>query len=158
MHPFTQPIIELLRSAYAAELEAVATYLANSPWLDGAHSREVRHALTHDIHDELGHARILSRRLQELGAPAPEPFSLEKLQRALTASSARVDVDNAVGRVITTKEEAIERYRRLIAACDGRDYVTQDLVLEILADEERHHALFAGFATGRELAFVAVSA
>jgi hypothetical protein len=29
--------------------------------------------------------------------------------------------------------------------CDGVDYVTQDMMLDVLRDEERHRRLFEGF-------------
>jgi ferritin-like protein len=35
--------------------------------------------------------------------------------------------------------------KKIIKACDGTDCVTQDLAVEILADEEAHRCLFAGF-------------
>lgn len=47
--------------------------------------------------------------------------------------------------VLAAENEAIETYRRLIAACEGNDPVTQDLAIELLADEEEHRTLFEGF-------------
>jgi ferritin-like protein len=35
--------------------------------------------------------------------------------------------------------------QKIIKVCDGTDCVTQDLAVEILADEEVHRCLFAGF-------------
>ena len=40
---------------------------------------------------------------------------------------------------------AIEHYNRIIEATDGIDWATQDMVIAILHDEERHRRLFEGF-------------
>jgi bacterioferritin len=47
--------------------------------------------------------------------------------------------------VIEAETGAIEHYNRIIEATDGVDWATQDMVIEILRDEERHHRLFEGF-------------
>jgi bacterioferritin len=40
---------------------------------------------------------------------------------------------------------AIEHYNRIVEFCDDFDLVTQDIVLGILHDEEKHLRLFEGF-------------
>lgn len=40
---------------------------------------------------------------------------------------------------------AIEHYNAIIEATDGVDYVTQDMVIGILRDEEGHRRLFEGY-------------
>ena len=40
--------------------------------------------------------------------------------------------------VITAEKGAVEHYLRIIEACDGVDWATQDMVIEILRDEEGH--------------------
>ena len=47
--------------------------------------------------------------------------------------------------VIDAERGALEHYNRLIKACDGVDYVTQDMVVTILGDEEEHLREFEGF-------------
>ena len=41
--------ISLLEQAYAAELETVQNYLANSVWLDGLGAQEVSESLAEDV-------------------------------------------------------------------------------------------------------------
>ena len=60
--------ILLLTQAYAAELETVQNYLANSVWLDGLGAQEVSESLAEDVAEELGHAQKLAHRLKQLGA------------------------------------------------------------------------------------------
>jgi bacterioferritin len=47
--------------------------------------------------------------------------------------------------VIEAETGAIEHYNRIIEAADGVDWVTQDMVIGILHEEEGHRRLFEGF-------------
>jgi len=47
--------------------------------------------------------------------------------------------------VIAAEESACAHYNKLICAADGEDYVTQDLCIRLLADEEEHLILFRGY-------------
>jgi bacterioferritin len=47
--------------------------------------------------------------------------------------------------VIEAEAGGIEHYNRIIEACDGVDWVTQDMTIDILRDEEGHKRLFEGF-------------
>jgi len=38
-------------------------------------------------------------------------------------------------------------YRRIIEAAEGTDWVTQDLAVELLRDEEAHRRLFESYLT-----------
>jgi bacterioferritin len=47
--------------------------------------------------------------------------------------------------VIEAENGAIEHYNRIIEATDGVDWVTQDMVIDVLREEEGHRRLFEGF-------------
>ncbi len=47
--------------------------------------------------------------------------------------------------VIEAETGAIEHYLRIIEATDGVDWATQDMVIEILRDEEKHLRTFERF-------------
>jgi bacterioferritin len=47
--------------------------------------------------------------------------------------------------VIQAEDSAIAQYNKLIKLCDGLDYVTQDLCITALGDEEEHRREFMGF-------------
>jgi bacterioferritin len=47
--------------------------------------------------------------------------------------------------VIEAESGAIEHYNQIIEFCEGKDPVTQDMVITILHDEEGHRRLFEGF-------------
>ena len=47
--------------------------------------------------------------------------------------------------VIEAESGAIEHYNKIIEFIEGKDPVTQDMVIAILRDEEGHRRLFEGF-------------
>jgi bacterioferritin len=141
----TNTIIPLLKTAYAAELETVQNYLANSVWLDGLRAQEVVEALAEDVTDELGHAQRLAHRLKQLGVCPPGSLTLARNQEALQPAADSTDVRHVVAGALAAERDAIATYEQLIAACETSDPVTADLAVHILADEERHRCLFEGF-------------
>jgi len=136
-------IIELLKAAYIAELQTVEDYLANSVWLDGAGARRVAESLDVYIAQELAHAKKIAIRLKELGVRSPDSFRKEA-QRILPLHD-ETDPLIAVEGVLEAERDAIIRYEKLIEVCEGKDFTTQDLIIEILADEERHRKVFERF-------------
>ena len=138
-------IVQLLKKAYAAELETVQNYLTNSVWLDGLRAREVAEALATDIHEELGHATRLAGRLKQLGSCPPGSLDLERNQSDLQPAVDSTDVRHVVEGALAAERDAVDIYKEIIAACEGVDPVTQDLAVTILAEEEAHRTLFQGF-------------
>lgn len=141
----TNTVIDLLIKAYAAELETVQNYLANSVWLDGLRAQEVAEALAADVTDELGHAQRLAQRLKQLGTCPPGSLALDRNQEALQPSDESTDLRHVVVGALAAERDAIITYRDLIVACGQIDPVTADLAVQILADEEKHRSLFEGF-------------
>ena len=139
------PVIPLLQKAYAAELETVENYLANSVWVDGIRAREVADALAEDVAGELGHARKLARRIKQLGACPAGSFDLQRDQKLLQPAPDPTDLRHVIEGVLAAEQSAIMTYLHIISACDGVDAVTQDLAVHILAEEEEHRCLFEGF-------------
>ena len=137
--------VELLTRAYLMEMETVANYLAASANLDGIRAQEVARALAGDVDEELGHARRLAMRLHELGAVVPGSHELLQEQESLQPRAESADVEGVIRGVLEAEEGAVAHYRKLIEETDGVDWVTQDLAISILADEEAHRRLFEGF-------------
>lgn len=52
--------------------------------------------------------------------------------------------------MIAAEDAAIAQYKKIIQLCDGFDYVTQDLCITSLADEEEHRRDFLGYLTEYE--------
>ena len=135
----------LLARAYAAELETVQNYLANSVWLDGLGAQEVSESLAEEMTEELGHAQKLAHRLKQLGACPPGSLKLERSQKSLQPPVDSTNVLSVVQGVLEAENEAIACYQQIIKASEGKDYVTQDLAIKLQADEEKHRCLFEGF-------------
>lgn len=137
--------VELLTRAYLMEMETVANYLAASTNLDGIRAQEVARSLATDVDEELGHARRLASRLNQLGATVPGSHELLSEQDSLQPRGEPADVEAVIRGVLEAEDGAIAHYRELIEATDGVDWVTQDLAISILADEEGHRRLFESF-------------
>ncbi|HTK76354.1 MAG TPA: ferritin-like domain-containing protein [Gemmataceae bacterium] len=140
-----EPIIAALQTAYNMELETVTNYLANSIHLDGVRAEAIKKALTTDITGELGHATQIGHRLKQLGSTVPGSLHLKMTQKSLQPPAETTDVVAVIRGVVAAEEEAISHYQSIIKMCEGIDYVTQDLAIKLLADEEAHRQEFEGY-------------
>jgi bacterioferritin len=140
-----EKIIKGLTRAYWAELETVMNYIAHSVNLDGVRAEEIKKALAAEVQDEIGHAQILAKRIKELGGTIPGSFDMQTTQESLQPVNDTTNVEYVIRGVIDAEETAIAGYNQLIKECDGVDYVTQDLVITLLADEESHKSIVEGY-------------
>ena len=140
-------IVAELKHAYGMEIETVQNYLANSIDLDGVRAEEIKKSLATDIPEELGHAMILAKRIKVLGGRVPGSLELERDQRYLQPPADSTDLITIIKGVILAEEGAITQYEKIIGICEQVDYVTQDLVIKILGDEQEHRRAFVGFLT-----------
>jgi bacterioferritin len=131
-------ILALLERAYWMEMETVMSYVANAAALDGIRAEEVAEALSSDVDDELGHARSFAARIKDLYGTPPGTMDFKAEQASLQPPADATDVVAVIRGVIEAEAGAIEHYTRLIEACDGVDWATQDMVIDILRDEEGH--------------------
>jgi bacterioferritin len=138
-------ILELLERAYWMEIESVMSYIANSTNPDGVRAQEIREALEEDIQEELGHAQRFAQRIKELYGVVPGSTDFEPEQTFLQPPDEQTDIVHVIKGVIEAESGGIEHYNRIIEACDGVDWVTQDMTIDILRDEEGHKRLFEGF-------------
>lgn len=139
-----EQVIEMLQLAYSMEMETVMNYLANSINLDGVRAEEVKKSLAADITEELGHAQRLGARIKQLGGLVPGATSVT-LGNQRPPTEKTTDVKGVIEAVIEAEESAIGHYRQIIQATEGDDYVTQDMCIELMADEEEHLILFRGY-------------
>jgi len=140
-----EEIIELLKKAYWMEIETVMSYVANSVNPDGLRAQEIVEALAQDIQEELGHAQQFAARIKELYGVVPGSLEFAAEQSYLQPPEHQTDILHVIKGVIEAETGAIEHYNRIIEVTDGVDYVTQDMVIAILRDEEGHRRLFEGF-------------
>lgn len=138
-------VIEELTKVYWMELEATINYLAISVDLDGIRAEEIKKSLAADIQTEITHAQDLASRIKEIGGSVPGSFKFKPVQGSLQPPENTTDVVAAIHGVIEAENAAIDQYNKIIRLCDGEDYVTQDLCIRLLADEETHRREFRGF-------------
>ena len=138
-------LVEMLCKAYWMEIETVMSYIANSVNPDGVRAQEIIEALKTDITEELGHAQQFANRIKELYGVVPGSMDFTPEQTFLQPPERQTDIVHVIKGVIEAESGAIEHYNRIIEFTDGIDYVTQDMVIGILADEQAHRRLFEGF-------------
>ena len=138
-------ILRLLTQAYWMEMETVMNYTSNSTNLDGVRAEEIKKSLAADITAEIGHAQQFARRIKTLSGLVPGSGDFKASQQTLQPSPDTTDVVRVIRGVIDAERGAIEHYTRLIKACEGVDYVTQDIAITILTDEQEHLREFEGF-------------
>jgi bacterioferritin len=140
-----EQLIEMLQRAYWMEVETVMSYLANSINPDGVRAQEIKESLEEDVQEELGHARQFGERIKELYGVVSGSLEFSAEQSYLQPPDHQTDVVHVIKGVIEAETGAIEHYNKIIEFCEGRDLVTQDMVIAILRDEEGHRRLFEGF-------------
>ena len=140
-----EELIELLRKAYWMEIETVMSYIANSINPDGVRAQEIIESLQADIQEELGHAQQFAQRIKELYGVVPGSLDFNAEQSYLQPPEHQTDIVHVIKGVIEAETGAIEHYNRIIEFTDGLDFVTQDMVIAILRDEEGHRRLFEGY-------------
>ena len=146
-----EEIIELLTKAYWMELETVMSYIANSVNPDGLRAQEIVESLQQDVQEELGHAQQFAARIKELYGVVPGSLEFSAEQSYLQPPEQQTDIVHVIKGAIEAETGAIEHYNRIIEVTDGVDWVTQDMVIAILRDEEGHRRLFEGFLREYEL-------
>jgi bacterioferritin len=140
-----EEIVELLKKAYWMEVETVMSYIANSVNPDGVRAQEIVESLQGDIQEELGHAQQFANRIKELYGVVPGSLEFTAEQTYLQPPGQQTDIVHVIKGVIEAETGAIEHYNGIIEATDGVDWVTQDMVIQILHDEEGHRRLFEGY-------------
>lgn len=140
-----EELIQMLTKAYWMEMETVMNYLSNSINPDGVRAQEIIESLQADVQEELAHAKAFGERIKQLYGVVPGSMDFAPEQKYLQPPTSQTDIVHVIKGVIEAENGAIEHYNRIIEFCDGLDYVTQDMMIEILHDEEGHKRLFEGF-------------
>jgi bacterioferritin len=138
-------IVAMLTKAYWMEIETVMSYMANSINPDGVRAQEIIESLKQDVQEELGHAQQFGQRIKELYGVVPGSMDFKAEQTFLQPPDHQTDIVHVIKGVVAAETGAIEHYNALIEFTEGKDPVTNDMVIAILRDEEGHKRLFEGF-------------
>jgi bacterioferritin len=140
-----EELIGMLTKAYWMELETVMSYITNSTNPDGVRAQEIIESLQQDVQEELGHAQQFAARIKELYGVVPGSMDFTPEQTYLQPPGQQTDIVHVIKGVIEAESGAIEHYNGIIEYTEGKDPVTNDMVVAILRDEEGHRRLFEGF-------------
>lgn len=140
-----EELVELLTTAYWMEIETVMSYIANSVNPDGVRAQEIIEALRDDIAEELGHAQQFAERIKELYGVVPGSQAFRATQGYLQPPEHQTDIVHVIRGVIEAETGAISHYERIIEKASEVDPVTEDMVIAVLRDEQKHRRLFEGF-------------
>lgn len=138
-------LLQMLAKAYWMEVETVMSYIAGSINPDGVRAQEIIGSLASDVDEELGHAKQFGQRIKELYGVVPGSMEFQAEQSFLQPPEHQTDLVHVIKGVIEAETTAIDHYNAIIEATEGVDPVTQDMVIDILHDEERHRRLFEGY-------------
>jgi ferritin-like protein len=138
----TNEIISELKRSYAAELETLQNHLANSVDLDCTEPQTLQQSLQESVSLRLDHARRLAKRINVIGGRVPGSLELPRNQDYLQPASDQADAQAVIQGVLHASEASIAQYERIITLTEGTDYVTQDLVIDLLSDEREQRRLF----------------
>jgi bacterioferritin len=137
-------IVAELRISYTTEIETIQNYLANATNLEGARAEPIKDLFDEQAQTALSHARRLAKRIKALEGRVPGSMELARVHKDLRPPADATDVDIALRSAIRLEDAVIARYERIIQLCDGHDFVTLDLAIELLVDErERRQRLVA---------------
>src|SRR4029450_6389004 len=138
-------LISMLTRAYWMEIETGMSYISNSINPDGVRAQEIIESLDEDVQEELGQARRFGQRIKELYGVVPGSLDFQAEQSYLQPPEEQTDIVHVIKGVIEAESGALGHYNRIIDFTEGKDPVSQDMVIDILRDEEGHRRLFEGF-------------
>jgi ferritin-like protein len=139
----TNEIISELERSYAAELETLQNHLANSVEFGAREPQIIQQSLEESVSLRLNHARRLAKRINVLGGRVPGSLELPRNQSYLQTGLDKADAAMVLHGVLRASEASIAQYERIIALTEGSDYVTQDLLIDLLSDEREQQRLFS---------------
>jgi bacterioferritin len=150
MNNTEKKVIAALNKAYWKEIETVMNYLAHSVNLDGIRSERIKEILAAEVGGEMEHARKLANRIKDLGGLLDGSQQFKAGQESNQPTDDTTDLRSVIQGVVDSEQDAIDHYRYIIEITSGFDPVTEDLCIQLLAEEENHLRIFSGFLKGLE--------
>ena len=132
-------LIEVLNKAFSDEWLAYYQYWVGAKVVTGPMKEAVIAELTQHAADELRHADMLALRIIQLGGtPVTEPKDWYKLSNCGYEAPKNPFVKNVLAQNIKGEQCAILTYKKLLKLTEGKDPLTNNIVLQILQDEVEH--------------------
>jgi len=89
---------------------------------------------------------MVAKRIKTIGGLIPGSQALKWTQSSLQPPDETIDVLSVIKGVIDAEKSAIEGYQKIVElAEEGKDWPTQDMAIDLMADEQEHLREFRGF-------------
>ena len=126
-------IITHLNDLLAGELTAIDQYFIHARMYEDWGYQKLYARVDHEREDEIGHADALVKRI----------LFLQGRPDVATRAPLRIgtDVPEMLRNDLALEHEVVDHLRRVIAACEAAaDFVTRDMLVQMLDDTEQDHA------------------
>jgi len=129
-----------LISQVGAEWFAIVQYQIASNIAKGRMRSAVSNDFVENMHEEMGHLQKVSDRIMQLGLNMPtHPYQWFELSKCGYILPNETNVKELLKQQLISEQCAIKEYTELITlAKDLQDYVSYDLLSEILEEETKH--------------------
>lgn len=132
-------LLKHLNKAYSDEWLAYYQYWVGAKVAEGALAGPVAAEMMEHAAEELDHAGKLAQRICALGGqPVLSPAEWLQESNCEYLVPSNPEAAALLQQNIASERCAIEVYENLLEFIDGKDRITEDLVLDILADEVEH--------------------
>lgn len=132
-------VLDGLNAALSEEWLAYYQYWTAAQVVVGPQRADIQKEFLEHAADELRHAKMVCDRIIELeGVPVLTPQDWFRYARCLYDTPKAFDVEYFLKTIRTAEECAMIRYQEIADLTEGKDYVTNSLAKEILADEADH--------------------
>jgi bacterioferritin len=128
-----------LTDAYWGEIQTVSAYVMSSTNRDCIRASRIGRCLREAIACNLDHAQRLAIRIKQLHGPAPCPDDFGARALRLRPPEEALDHLSVLSGVIEAEAAAINRYRQIVATLDPADWVTRDMVIELIREKRALH-------------------
>lgn len=138
-------LLKDLNNAYANEWMAYYSYWYMANTVSGPGYEDMQEFLEKVAKIEIEHAGEIANRMAELGAnPISQFGNIDKVATyPYPQPPAKTDDYNAIiDTVVNAEGNAIELYQQIADKVQGKDHVTYQLIMHILAEEVGHEEMF----------------
>jgi len=138
-----EELLKLLNKAFADEWFAYYQYWVGAVVVKGPMKDAAITELTEHAADELRHAQMLADRIIQLGGtPITNPKDWVQHANCAYLDPSDPYIKTIIEQGIEGEQCAIEVYSRLLERTEGKDPITNQIVLSILQDEVDHEEDF----------------
>jgi bacterioferritin len=128
-------VINDLNSAFADEWLSHFQYFLYAQVIKGIDADALKKELEKQSMDELGHAKILSDRIIQLGSTPTVNIMETSTCGFLPPPEDRTDIKSIIKLVLESERCAIEKYNKLAKKYHMKDLVTHEIFEDLLNDE-----------------------